>query len=40
LGKRNLYAVSSDIHWASSFVEPRTPVMYGRECQKRLPLHT
>jgi hypothetical protein len=32
LGKRNRYAVSSSIHRASSFVEPRTPDMYGREC--------
>jgi hypothetical protein len=33
LGKRNLYCVSSSIHMASSFVEPRTPVIYGGECQ-------
>ena len=26
--------MSSSIHRASSFVEPRTPVIYGRECQR------
>ncbi len=33
LGKRDLYGVRSSIHVASSFVEPRTPVIYGGECQ-------
>ena len=33
MGKRNHYAMGSSIHRASSFVEPRTPVIHGRECQ-------
>ena len=33
MGKRDLYGLSSSIQVASSFVEPRTPVIYGGECQ-------